>query len=124
MKRIISIVLFGVIVTATILITACKWKESEESDRRISDEAQARILLSDARNQLKSGDFSGARETVKTMRKTYPYALSCRKAGILLMDSIELTAARHDTLHEDHEMRVRFYMKKLQHDLAASMKGK
>ena len=63
MKRIISIVLFGVIVTATILITACKWKESEGSDRRISDEAQARILLSDARNQLKSGDFSGARET-------------------------------------------------------------
>lgn len=110
----------ALIVVATALPTACRWDTHGASARREHDEAHARPLLADARRQLMAGDFSCARATVTALRKRYPYALSCRKAGILLMDSIELMAARHDTLHDDAGMRVRFYMKKLQHDLAAS----
>ena len=110
----------ALIVVATAVPTACRWEAPGASARRQHDEALARPLLAEARRQLVVGDFSGARATVTALRKRYPYALSCRKAGILLMDSIELAAARHDTLHDDAGMRVRFYMKKLQHDLAAS----
>lgn len=120
MEKVIQKMVSALIVVATAVPTACRWEAPGASARREHDEALARPLLADARRQLEAGDFCGAKATVKTLRKRYPYALNCRKAGILLMDSIELMAARHDTLHDDAGMRVRFYMKKLQHDLAAS----
>ena len=52
------------------------------------------------------------------MRDSCPLALTCRRQGILLMDSIELLAATADTTMDDRDVRVKFYLKKLQHDRA------
>lgn len=111
------------LLVATLLASGCQSKYGDASDRRIADEEKAEILLNDARAALKAGDYAGAKSKVKTMRQDYPYALACRKAGILLMDSIELMVAKSDTTQEDREMRINFYLKKLRHDHAELSKG-
>ncbi len=114
-KSCFKILSFAIFFTF-VFNTGCRSKYGDASDRRIADEEQAEILLAKARQQLKDGEFDAAKSTLKTMRKSYPYALSCRKAGILLMDSIELSAAMRDTLQSDYQTRILFYQKKLQHD--------
>lgn len=111
------------LLAATLLASGCQSKYGDASDRRIADEEKAEILLNDARAALKAGDYAAAKSKVKTMRQDYPYALACRKAGILLMDSIELMVAKSDTTQEDREMRINFYLKKLRHDHAELSKG-
>lgn len=111
------------LLAATLLASGCQSKYGDASDRRIADEEKAEILLNDARAALKAGDYAGAKSKVKTMRQDYPYALACRKAGILLMDSIELMVAKSDTTQEDREMRINFYLKKLRHDHTELSKG-
>lgn len=110
--------LLSIFLVLILFATACQSKYGDASDKRIADEEQAEQFLSKAREQLKSGHFDKAKQTIKTMRDSCPLALSCRKQGILLMDSIELFAATADTAMEDRDMRVKFYLKKLQHDRA------
>lgn len=103
---------------ALFLLTSCQGKYGDASDNRIADEEQAELCLAKARSLMKTGELDAARQTIETMRDSFPLALTCRQQGILLMDSIELFAATADTAMPDHAVRVQFYLKKLQHDRA------
>lgn len=91
--------------------------ESTASQHRIQDEQLANKYLSRARDELKRGDLDKATRSIEEMRDSCRLAFSARKAGILLLDSIELQRAQSDTTQSDWPTRVKFYQKKLQHDL-------
>ncbi len=54
-------------------------------------------MLDMARTLLQQKEYAAARDTVESMRRTWPKALKTRSVGIVVMDSIELCEAQ-DTL--------------------------
>ncbi len=98
-------------------------------------EAKGLIFLDSARSAMQNGDYEKARAYITTMRKECQRAINARTNGILLLDSIELTAAQDDLqmagarldsndTQENREAfdechnKVKFYHRKLQHDKA------
>ena len=57
-------------------------------------EGAAQLMLAQAREQLASKDYDGARTTILALRKEHPTALKTRRAAILTLDSVELLATR------------------------------
>lgn len=122
-----------------LLCASCHEKTPKVSSRRLADESAGRAALARARQQLATQHYDSARATIRTMRRAHPHALTAREDGILLMDSIDLTATRTaiDQLerfphspdvpnaHSRRQgsaalpelyRRLRFYERKLQHD--------
>ena len=101
---------------------------------------QAASCLRDSRMALSAGDYVKAKSYIDTLRLKYPTALNAREEGILLLDSINIkeskkeleemekkisgienpTPVQKDTLdfyYDEAKEKVRFFERKLQHDL-------
>ncbi len=122
-----------------LLCFGCQEKTSKISVHRQNDEIAGAQALDNARRRLNARDYEGARRIIRTMRHTHPLALTARENGILLMDSIDLVAAREAILQAERSAsadtaahpaqrggnnrqrmelyrRLRFFERKLQHD--------
>ena len=84
------------------IVVACNHKPS--------DEECGKKMLTEARRLYSENLFEAARDTILSLRATYPTAFEARRQAILLMDSIEIRLSEGDSLK--HE----FYQKKLEHD--------
>ena len=90
-------------------------------------------MLNTARRQLAQSQCTQAKATIEQMRKDCYLALDARKAGILLMDSVDLQMARNELEQVDSLLRakvdsisqtdfdeacrkVQFYERKIQFD--------
>lgn len=124
---------------ATGLLTACKDNKKGEvqSEKRTEMEERAQEFLSDARKSLTQKDFAAARKSIEQMRKDCYLALTGRRQGILLMDSIDCADAQQQLVKLDSLVRqnpndanlaaqfeekckeVDFYKKKIVHDRKA-----
>lgn len=112
----------------------CNDPHPDWSEARRADEAQGQILLNKARKQIKAGQLKEAKLSVAQIREQHMLAINARKEGILLMDSIELQAARQTLSYVDRVIQageksdsllgvfdrlceqVKFYERKLDHD--------
>ena len=121
------------------LLTACKdnKKEEAQSEKRTEMEERAQVFLSDAHKSLAQNDFAAARQSIEQMRKDCYLALTRRRQGILLMDSIDCADAQQQLVKLDSLVRqnpndanlaaqfeekckeVDFYKKKIVHDRKA-----
>ena len=121
------------------LLTACKdnKKGEAQSEKRTEMEERAQVFLSDARKSLAQNDFAAARKSIEQMRKDCYLALTGRRQGILLMDSIGCADAQQQLVKLDSLVRqkpndanlgaqfeekckeVDFYKKKIVHDRKA-----
>lgn len=104
------------------LLVACGGKTQAEQNREVA-EREGALLLGKARQALRADDYEQARRFVMALRSDQPLALDARRQAILLLDSIELRAAK-DSIHflegEDWErinMKVQFYERKLREDV-------
>lgn len=101
------------------------------SDNRKIMEQEAQRKLQTARVFMQKEDFAQAKKTIEAMRKKDYLAITARKGGILLMDSICLQEAKMqltktDSLQqvgkasgtqlEEACQKVQFYERKLQFD--------
>ena len=101
------------------------------SDNRKTMEQEAQRKLQTARVFMQKEDFAQAKKTIEAMRKKDYLAITARKEGILLMDSICLQEAKmqltktdslqqvrkaSDTQLEEACQKVQFYERKLQFD--------
>lgn len=101
------------------------------SDNRKIMEQEAQRKLQTARVFMQKEDFSQAKKTIEAMRKKDYLAITARKEGILLMDSICLQEAKmqltktdslqqvrkaSDIQLEEACQKVQFYERKLQFD--------
>ena len=121
------------------LLTACKdnKKGEAQSEKRTEMEERAQEYLANARKSLAQKDFAAARQSIEQMRKDCYLALSGRRQGILLMDSIDCADAQQQLVKLDSLVRqnpddaglaaqfeekckeVDFYKKKIVHDRKA-----
>lgn len=119
-------------------LTSCSFFSSKSekpdySENRARMEVEAQQMLSTARAQLAGSQCSQAKATIEQMRKDCYLALDARKAGILLMDSVDLQLARNELALVDSLLRaktdsvsqadfdeacrkVQFYERKIQYD--------
>lgn len=124
---------------ATGLLTACKdnKKGEAQSEKRTEMEQRAQVFLANARKSLTQKDFVAARKSIEQMRKDCYLALTGRRQGILLMDSIDCADAQQQLVKLDSLVRqnpndanlaaqfeekckeVDFYKKKIVHDRKA-----
>ena len=114
-NKIQEILLLSLALTSLV---GCQSKYENVSAERVRDEELAETYLAKARQQRDAHQYDAARKTIQLMRDTCRLALEGREAGIVLLDSIELLAAQEDTTLADQEMRVQFYVRKLEHDLS------
>lgn len=121
------------------LLTACKDKKKGEaqSEKRTEMEERAQEYLANARKSLAQKNFVAARQSIEQMRKDCYLALTGRRQGILLMDSIDCADAQQQLVKLDSLVRqnpndanlatqfeekckeVDFYKKKIVHDRKA-----
>lgn len=111
----------------------------DQSELRKKMEKTAQQYLSQARSQLAQKQLEVAKATIGDMRKKCYQAITARKEGILLMDSIDLEMARQELVRTDSLLhagepqlsqsdfdeacrKVEFYERKLRHDIAAQNK--
>ena len=111
----------------------------DQSELRKKMEKTAQQYLSQARSQLAQKQLEAAKATIGDMRKKCYQAITARKEGILLMDSIDLEMARQELVRTDRLLhagepqlsqsdfdeacrKVEFYERKLRHDIAAQNK--
>lgn len=93
-----------------------------------SPEVKASLMLEKSRSHLNAGSYEAARDTILSMRKQYPTALESRAQGMLLLDSVELLAARDSMAYADGEewkrlsVKVQFFERKLQKDIEKLVK--
>lgn len=66
---------------------SCTGKEGKEEFYAVRMVNTARVLMA-------RGDYTAAKDSILTMRKTFPTAFQARAAGIVVMDSIELLMAQ------------------------------
>lgn len=126
-----SLFFFFVAATCVSLATFTSCKKNAEvepetqdtkvaiSKHRQKDELRANRYLQIARQEMNDSDFEAARATIDEMRDSCYLALDAREKAILLLDSIDLMAARADKTNPDRETRIKFYQKKLEYDLEA-----
>ena len=103
-----------ILSVALLLLSAC--------DKQSDIDKAAFRMLGDARFALRYQQYSEARDSILSMRQKYPTAIEARRQGILLLDSIELMAARDSLQHvegpewERLHVKAQFYERKLQED--------
>ncbi len=117
MKRTAFFVICFILVSisVSVVLVACQGRQD--------DNAPAFAMIAQSRMHLAAQDYEAARNSILGMRKKYPAAIQARAAGLLLLDSIELAAAR-DSLdnaegaeRERLSLKYRFFERKLQEDL-------
>lgn len=113
--------------------------QEDQSELRKKMEKTAQQYLSQARSKLAQKQLEAAKATIGDMRKKCYQAITARKEGILLMDSIDLEMARQELVRTDSLLhagepqlsqsdfdeacrKVEFYERKLRHDIAAQNK--
>ena len=121
------------------LLTACKdnKKGEAQSEKRTEMEQRAQEFLANARKSLAQNDFAAARQSIEQMRKDCYLALTGRRQGILLMDSLDCADAQQQLVKldslgrenpkdaniaaqcEEKRKEVDFYKKKIVHDRKA-----
>lgn len=74
----------------SLCVTSCTLFEN---DQQRQERLGAEKLVA-ARQALVSGNYDEARDSIMSLRKNTPLAFEARKQAILLLDSIELLAAR------------------------------
>lgn len=120
--------IFPLFAAAALAACGGDGKDSHMSQRRQAHEAEGRLLLDEARQALARQRFDDARRSIRTLRDSFPLALSARAEGILLDDSISLGEARRqlsltppDSAERLSELalKVKFYTRKLEHDKQA-----
>ena len=85
-------------------------------------EDAASAMLKKSRLHLQDGRYDAARDSILSMREKYPTALESRAQGILLLDSIEMLAARDSMESATGEewkrlsIKAQFFERKLQED--------
>lgn len=131
-KHTLAMFLAAVVGMSIVAFSACKKETALEPDKknakvemsnhRMRDEQRANRYLEIARQEMKDSDYAAARATIEEMRDSCYLALDARERAILLLDSIELMAARADKTNPDRETRIKFYQKKLEYDLEAPKK--
>ena len=113
-------ILTAALVVAVTILTACG----------PSEEQMAQQMLHQARVALRHKQYSEARDSILAMRAKHPTAISARRQGILLLDSIELQAATDSIARASGEewerldVKRRFYERKLQEDQKRAAKDK
>ena len=113
------------------LFKSDKNETDDYSDNRKIMEQEAQRKLQTARVFMQKEDFAQAKKTIEAMRKKDYLAITARKEGILLMDSICLQEAKmqltktdslqqvrkaSDTQLEEACQKVQFYERKLHFD--------
>lgn len=89
----------------------------------INPETEASAMLKKSRLHLQDGRYDAARDSILSMREKYPTALKSRAQGILLLDSIEMLAARDSMGSATGEewkrlsIKAQFFERKLQEDM-------
>lgn len=89
----------------------------------ITPEPEASAMLKKSRLHLQDGRYDAARDSILSMREKYPTALKSRAQGILLLDSIEMLAARDSMGSATGEewkrlsIKAQFFERKLQEDM-------
>ncbi len=85
-------------------------------------EDEANVLLLKARQHLAEDRHDAARDSILSLRKQYPTAVQTRARALLLLDSVEMAAAKDSmgsaTGEEWKRLSVKkqFYERKLQED--------
>lgn len=80
------------------------------------------MLLQQSRLYLKAGQYDAARDSILSLRRRFPAAIQTRQRALLLLDSVEMTAARDSMGSATGEewkrlsMKTQFYERKLQED--------
>ncbi len=102
------------ILALAICLTSCT--------KETSPDEKAAVLLQKSRLHLTEGRYDAARDSILSLRKQYPTAVQTRAKALLLLDSIEITAA-YDSLgsatgEEWKRLSVKkeFFERKLQED--------
>lgn len=89
----------------------------------ITPETEASAMLKKSRLHLQDGRYDAARDSILSMREKYPTALKSRAQAILLLDSIEMLAARDSMGSATGEewkrlsIKAQFFERKLQEDM-------
>ena len=79
-------------------------------------------MLEKSRQHLQDDRYDAARDSILSMRRQYPTALQSRAQGILLLDSIEMLAAKDSMGSATDEewkrlsVKAQFFERKLQED--------
>ncbi len=132
MKHIVAVAIMLAALTSCSFFSS-KEKKPDYSENRARMEAEAQRMLNTARRQLAQSQCTQAKATIEQMRKDCYLALDARKAGILLMDSVDLQMARNELEQVDSLLRakvdsisqtdfdeacrkVQFYERKIQFD--------
>ena len=127
--------MYCAIVAILLTLGACG-SSSPEPDH----EKMGLRWLNLARMSMRDGDYALARAMIDSLRSRCAPALNAREAGIILLDSINLKEARQqlreaeyvagqtgldylardsvDTRLDRARVKVKFYERKLQHDIA------
>ncbi len=106
--------LYTISILATVVAMA--------SCTQASPEAEADKLLLKSRQHLTDGRYDAARDSILSLRRQYPTAIQTRAKALLLLDSVEMTAARDSLGSATGEewkrldMKAKFYERKLQED--------
>lgn len=93
-----------------------------------SPETAASSMLESARKHLQDERYDAARDSIMSMRKQHPTAIEARRQGILLLDSIEMLAAKDSLCSATGEewkrlsMKVQFFERKLKEDIKKQSK--
>ena len=100
----------------TIICASCAYSPT-------TPETAASAMLKKSRQHLQDGRYDAARDSILSMREKYPTALESRAQGILLLDSIEMLAARDSMGSATGEewkrlsIKAQFFERKLQEDM-------
>lgn len=108
-----KIIYIPIYIFVTLLLSACS---SPSPDK------QASAILAKARQHFTEGRYDAARDSILSMRSQYPTAIQTRAQGILLLDSIEMLAAKDSMAYASGEewkrlsIKTQFFERKLQED--------
>lgn len=87
-----------------------------------SAEADGALMLQQARQALSARQYNAARDTIMSLRRRFPTAIQARRQAILLLDSVEMTAAADSLQYADStewerlDIKMKFFERKLQED--------
>lgn len=90
-------------------------------DRKSPDE-EAGTILQKSRQHLEEGQYDAARDSIMNLRQRYPAAIQTRAKALLLLDSVEMMAARDSMANATGEewkrlsVKKQFFERKLQED--------
>lgn len=89
---------------------------------QVSPDAEADILLQKSRQHFAEGRYDVARDSILSLRRRHPTAIETRSKALLLLDSIEMTAAKDSLGSATGEewkrlsVKAQFYERKLLED--------